>query len=190
MPAVEPVPWDALEPTLRAEIEGRVAGRTLSSTVPVQVWAHRPAAATAWVRLLAELQEKGSLDERLRELVRLRISTFTQCRTCQTGRKSDDVTEEDIACLSPDDDRFTGAERAALRYADLFCTDWLAIDDSTYGELAEHFALPQIVELQMLCAMMLAGGRLAFVQRAWADDDQPPVLSMQPGAATEPAAPR
>jgi alkylhydroperoxidase family enzyme len=175
-----------LEPTLRAEIEARVAGRTLSSTIPVQVWAHRPAATTAWVRLLAELQENGSLDERLRELVRLRISTFTNCRTCQTGRKSDQVTEEDIACLSPDDERFTDAERAALRYTDLFCTDWMAIDDSTYHDLAEHFALEQVVELQMFCAMMLAGGRLAFVQRAWVDDVQPPALR----APSRPAAPR
>jgi alkylhydroperoxidase family enzyme len=162
---------------LRTEIERRVAGRTLSSTVPVQVWAHRPEAETAWVRLLAELQERSSLDERLRELVRLRISTFTNCRTCQTGRKSEAVSEEDIACLSPDDERFTAAERAALRYADVFCVDWQAIDDETYRELNEHFAVAQIVELQMFCALMLAGGRLAHVQRAWADDDRPPVLT-------------
>jgi alkylhydroperoxidase family enzyme len=187
VPAVEPVPWDDLEPALRTEIEARLAGRTLSSTVPVQIWAYRPSAATAWVRLLAELQENSSLEERLRELVRLRISTFTNCRTCQTGRKSDDVTEEDIACLSPDDERFTEAERAALRYADTFCVDWLAIDDNTYGDLAAHFEVAQIVELQMFCALMLAGGRLAFVQRAWADDDQPPVLSR---ATSRPVAPR
>lgn len=177
MPAIEPVPFDQLDPDLRAEVEARVAGRTLSSTVPVQVWAHRPAAATAWVRLLAELQERSSLDERLRELVRLRIAAFTKCRTCQAGRKSDLVTEEDIACLAPDDPRFTERERAALRYADLFVSDWFSIDDTTYVELGEHFPLEQVVELQMLCAMMLAGGRLAHVQRAWGDDDRPSVLA-------------
>jgi alkylhydroperoxidase family enzyme len=176
VPAIQPVPLDQLEPALRAEVEARTAGRTLSSTVPVQVWAHRPGAATAWVRLLAELQERSILDERLRELVRLRVAAFTQCRTCQTGRKSDTVTEEDIACLAPEDPRFTEQERAALRYADLFVSDWFSIDDATYEELAEHFALEQVVELQMFCAMMLAGGRLAHVQRAWADDERPPVI--------------
>jgi alkylhydroperoxidase family enzyme len=177
MPAIEPVPLDQLDPTLRREVDARVAGRTLSSTVPVQVWAHRPAAATAWVRLLAELQERSGLDERLRELVRLRIAAFTQCRTCQAARKSDLVTEEDIACLTPEDERFSDRERLALRYADLFAADWFAIDDSTYRGLAEFFTLEEVVELQMLCALMLAGGRLALVQRAWADDPAPPALT-------------
>jgi AhpD family alkylhydroperoxidase len=176
VPAIEPVPFALLDPVLRAEVEARTAGRTLSSTVPVQVWAHRPAAATAWVRLLAELQERSGLDERLRELVRLRIAAFTQCRTCQTGRKSGLVTEEDIACLAPDDPRFSERERSALRYADLFVSDWFSVDDDTYRDLGRHFSLEEVVELQMLCAMMLAGGRLAHVQRAWADDDRPPVL--------------
>ncbi|MCW2694224.1 MAG: carboxymuconolactone decarboxylase family protein, partial [Mycobacterium sp.] len=44
MPAIEPIPLDELDPVLRREVDARVAGRTLSSTVPVQVWAHRPAA--------------------------------------------------------------------------------------------------------------------------------------------------
>ena len=176
MPAIEPVPLEELEPELRAEVEARVAARTLSSTVPVQVWAHRPRATLAWVQLLAELQERSCLDERLRELVRLRIAAFTQCRTCQTGRKSDLVTEDDIACLDAADGRFDAREQAALRYADLFCADWLAVDDDVYRELARHFSLEEVVELQLLCAMMLAGGRLALVQRAWGDDDRPAVL--------------
>jgi alkylhydroperoxidase family enzyme len=178
MPAIEPVPFDDLDPQLRKEVEERVAGRTLSSTLPVQVWAHRPAAATAWVRLLAELQERSCLGERLRELVRLRIASFTQCRTCQAGRKSELVTAEDIACLAPDDARFTPQEQSALRYADLFCSDWFGVDDAVYLDLATHFTLEEVVELQMLCAMMLAGGRLALVQRAWSDDDLPPVLTL------------
>ncbi|MCU1692879.1 MAG: carboxymuconolactone decarboxylase family protein [Frankiales bacterium] len=176
MPAIAPVPLDLLDPELAEEVAGRVAARTLSSTLPVQVWAHRPAAATAWVRLLAELQERSSLPERLRELVRLRIASHTQCRTCAVGRKSDTVTEEDVACLSSDDSRFSPLEQAALRYADLFAVDWFGVDDDTYRDLAAHFSTEQVVELQMLCAMMLAGGRLALVQRAWVDDEAPPVL--------------
>lgn len=176
MPAISPLPLADLPDLLRQEIAARVDGRTISSTLPVQIWARRPEAATAWVRLLATLNEGALLDERLRELVRLRIAAFTQCRTCQTGRKSDTVSEDDIACLSSDDERFTPRERAALRYADLFCADWLAVEDDTYAGLAEHFSVDEIVELQMFSAMMLAGGRLAFVQRAWVDDVAPPVL--------------
>jgi hypothetical protein len=54
VPAIAPLPLDALPVVLRDEIAGRVAARTLSSTLPVQIWAHRPDAATAWVRLLAQ----------------------------------------------------------------------------------------------------------------------------------------
>ena len=53
----------------------------------------------------------------------------------------------------------------------------LAVDDATYEGLAAHFSLEEVVELQMFCALMLAGGRLAYVQRAWGDDDRPPVLT-------------
>ncbi|GGL14820.1 carboxymuconolactone decarboxylase family protein [Nocardia jinanensis] len=182
MPAISPLPLDALPSALREEIDGRVAARTLSSTLPVQIWARRPEAATAWVRLLAALNEGALLDERLRELVRLRIAAFTRCRTCRAARKSDTVSEDEIACLSPDDQQFTPRERAALRYADLFCVDWLGVDDATYAGLAEHFTVEEIVELQMFTAMMLAGGRLAFVQRGWADDELPPVLGDEPPA--------
>lgn len=170
-PAIDPIPLDALPPTLQDEIAGRIASGTLSSTLLVQIWAHRAEATTAWVRLLGALNEGALLDGRLRELVRLRIAAFTQCRTCQAARKSDAVTEEDISCLSSDDTRFTPREQAALRYADLFCVDYLSIGDDTYADLAQHFTVEEIVELQMFSAMMLAGGRLALVQRAWEVDD-------------------
>lgn len=177
VPATEPVALEDLAPYLALEVLERTAARTLSSTLPVQVWAHRPGAAVAWVRLLAELQENSCLDARLRELVRLRVAAHTRCRTCSTGRKTDDVTEDDIACLGTDDERFTPVEQAALRYTDLFCSDHMAVDDRVYEELAVHLTLEQVVELQMLVAVMLAGGRLAYVQRAWTDDDRPPVLT-------------
>lgn len=170
MPAIDPLPLDDLPDPLRQEIEGRLAARTLSTPLPIQIWGRRPEAATAWVQLLGALQEaQALLDPRLRELVRLRIASHTQCQTCQAARKSDAVTEEDIACLAPDDERFSPREQVALAYADDFVNDWFAIDDSTYATLRQHFTTDEVVELQMFCAMMLAGGRLALVQRAWAD---------------------
>ena len=43
----------------------------LSSTLPVQIWARRPAVANAWLGTMAEIHERGVLPERLRELVRI-----------------------------------------------------------------------------------------------------------------------
>ncbi len=154
-------------PHLADAVERGLRTRMLSSTTPVQVWAHRPGIATAWLATLDQIHNHGILDERLRELVRLRIAAFTTCRACQMARKSGEVSEEDLACLSSSDERFSGAERAALHYAELFASDPLAIDESTFANLGEWFSVPEIVELNMFCALMLAGGRMTQAQRAY-----------------------
>src|ERR1700690_274291 len=169
MPRVVPVRLDALPPPLAATIEKGRANRMLSSTVPVRIWAHRPAVAAAWLSALEEMHLRSCLPERLRELVRLRIASITTCQACMLARKSNTVTEEDLACLSADHPRFSAAERAALRYAELFAGDYFAIDEALFATLAEHFNTEQIVELNLYCALMLAGGRMTYVQRGYED---------------------
>jgi AhpD family alkylhydroperoxidase len=167
MPRILPLPLDVIPPALRAAIEKGRANRMLSSTVPVQIWAHRPRIAIAWLSALEEIHLRGCLDERLRELVRLRIASITTCQACMVARKSDAVTEEDVACLTSDNERFTPAERVALRYAESFAGDYFSIDESMFSALAEYFSTEQIVELNLYCALMLAGGRMTFVQRGY-----------------------
>jgi alkylhydroperoxidase family enzyme len=169
MARVVPVPLESLPPALGAMIEKGRRNRMLSSTVPAQIWAHRPGVAIAWLSALEEMHLRSSLPERLRELVRLRIAGITTCQVCMLARKSDTVTEEDIACLSADHPRFSAAERAALRYAELFAGDYFAIDEALFATLAEHFNTEQIVELNLYCALMLAGGRMTHVQRGYED---------------------
>jgi alkylhydroperoxidase family enzyme len=169
MPRVVPLPLTALPPTLAAMIDQGRRNRMLSSTIPVQIWAHRPAVAAAWLGALEEMHLRSCLSERLRELVRLRIASITTCQACMVARKSDTVTEEDVACLSADHPRFTAAERAALRYAELFAGDYFAIDEALFAALAEHFTTEQIVELNLYSALMLAGGRMTYVQRGYED---------------------
>ena len=99
--------------------------------------------------------------------MRLKIASNTTCQACQLARKSDQVTEDDIACLSSDSDRFEPSERAALIFAELFASDYMAISDEHYARLAEFFSVAQVVELNMYCALMLAGGRMTYVQQAY-----------------------
>ena len=169
MPRLVPIGLDALAPPLAAMIEKGRRNRMLSSTIPVQIWAHRPGIAAAWLSALEEMHLRSSLPERLRELVRLRIAAITTCQACMVARKSDTVTEEDLACLSSDHPRFTDAERAALRYAEMFAGDYFAIDEAMFATLAEHFTTDQIVELNLYSALMLAGGRMTYVKRAYED---------------------
>lgn len=167
MARIPPVPLDDLPPAVADAVARGRANRMLSSPVPVQVWAHRPDVAQAWLAALEAMYLHGLLDARLKELVRLRIASITTCKACQVARKSDDVSEDDIACLGSGDPRFSPAEQLALRYAELFAADYMAIDDLMFERLREHFTIPQIVELNMFCALMLAGGRMTYVQQAY-----------------------
>jgi len=169
VPRVTPVPIESIPPVLAAMLEKGRANCMLSTTVPVQIWAHRPAVAIAWLSALDEMHLRSCLPERLRELVRLRIASISTCQACMLARKSDAVTEDDLACLAADHPRFTAAERAALRYAELFAGDYFAIDDALFATLAEHFTTAQVVELNFYCALMLAGGRMTYVQRGYDD---------------------
>jgi len=167
MARVSLVPLDEMASELRDAVARGQQSRMLSSPRPVQVWAHRPDAALAWLGLLESLYENSVLDERLRELVRLKIASITTCHACQLARKSDQVTEVDVACLSSGSDHFAPSERAALVFAELFASDYMAIGDEHYARLAEFFSEAQVVELNMFCALMLAGGRMTYVQQAY-----------------------
>jgi AhpD family alkylhydroperoxidase len=166
------VPLDNFPPALAEAVARGLATRMLSSTVPVQVWAHRPQAALVWLALLDQFHNHGLLDERLRELVRLRIASITTCQACQLARKSDAVNAADLDalnCATADSNHFTPRERVALRYAEMFAADPHAITDADFAALAAVFSTAERVELQMFCALMLAGGRMTLAQQAYED---------------------
>jgi alkylhydroperoxidase family enzyme len=118
------------------------------------------------------------------ELVRLRIASLNDCEACKTARKSDEVSEEEIACLASDDPRFAESERAALRFAELFAVDHFSLDESVFAELARHYSNEEIVELGMFAALMLGNGRLAYVLRAYGSDDSEPLLHYHSPSST------
>jgi alkylhydroperoxidase family enzyme len=126
-----------------------------------------PDVAAAVGGLTNAVRESGALSPRLMELVRLRIAFHNQCRSCMSIRYQsaiDDGLGEDAVCSlerpaeAPD---LTGAERAALRFADMFATNHLAIDDAVYDDLRGHFSEDQLVALGMHCALCVGLGRLA-----------------------------
>ncbi|WP_445160093.1 carboxymuconolactone decarboxylase family protein [Mycobacterium sp. Dal123C01] len=126
-----------------------------------------PAVAEALGSLTATLRANGTLSPRLLELVRLRIAFFNQCRSCIAVRYQsaiDDGLDEGAVCSlerPADADNLSEAERSALRFAELFATNHLAIDDAVYDELRAHFSEDQSVELGLHCAIALGFGRLS-----------------------------
>ena len=126
-----------------------------------------PEVAAAVGGATAAVRETGALSPRLMELVRLRIAFHNQCRSCMSVRYQsaiDDGLTEDAVCSlerpaeAPD---LTDAERSALRFADLFATNHLAIDDAVYDDLRQHFSEDQLVALGLHCALCVGLGRLA-----------------------------
>jgi AhpD family alkylhydroperoxidase len=133
----------------------------------MRFFAHRPELAEGLMQLGGALKTKRTLPNRLIELVRLRVAFFNQCRSCMAIRYTDALNDgltEDLVCSlekpaeAPD---LTPAEKAAVRYGELFATNHLAIDDAVYDELREHFTEAQIVELGMQVAFFVGFGRLA-----------------------------
>jgi alkylhydroperoxidase family enzyme len=164
---IAPLGDEALAPDVAAAITEAQRNGALSSTVLPRIWARRPELAHAQIALQSRFYDSAILPGRLLELLRLRIAALNECQVCQTSRKSDDVTEDDIACLGDEDDRFTPAERAALSFATALAADHLSIGEREITSLREHFSEEQVVELGMFAALMVGSGRLAYAFRAF-----------------------
>ena len=131
------------------------------------IMAHRPEVSGALGEAMSALRRTGTLGARLSELIRLRIAFHNQCRSCMSLRYVDAVDDgltDDLVCSLEQPYEAPGlseADRAALRFADLFATDHLRIDDAVYDDLRRHYAEDQLVELGLLCALAVGIGRLA-----------------------------
>jgi alkylhydroperoxidase family enzyme len=167
MALIAPLADEALTPDVAAAIMQAQRDGALSSTVLPRIWARRPELAKAQIALQSRFYDSAILPGRLLELVRLRIASINQCQVCQTSRKSDDVSEDDVACLGDDDARFTPAERAALSFATSLAADHLSIGADEIDSLRIHFTDDQIVELGMFAALMSGSGQLAYAFRAF-----------------------
>src|SRR6476661_185124 len=130
------------------------------------IMAHRPEISQKLGELTNAINHNGTLPRRLIELIRLRIAFHNQCRSCMAIRYDeavqDGVTEELVRSLERPAEAadLTDAERAALRFADLFATNHLAIDDAVYDDLRQYFTEGELVEIGLNCAIDVGVGRL------------------------------
>jgi AhpD family alkylhydroperoxidase len=131
------------------------------------ILAQRPEIAAALGAFSDAVIHSGTLPRRLTELIRLRIAFHNQCRSCMAIRYreavDDGVTEELVCSLAKPEEAsdLTPAERAALRFADLFATDHLAIDEAVYDDLRMYYTEGELVEIGLNCALDVGVGRLA-----------------------------
>jgi alkylhydroperoxidase family enzyme len=187
MARLEPVALEDLDDELRGLLElGQQHGAIMQDTTVPRLWALRPELAKSQLPIQTRYHDSNILEPRLLELVRLRIALLNDCVACKVSRKDESITDDDLACLSSDDPRFSDVERLALRFAELFVLDHAAIDDDLMRQLGEHFTPPEIVELTMYCGLMLGSGRFAHVMRGWAHYEGPVVVPSASAATPAP----
>jgi alkylhydroperoxidase family enzyme len=156
-----------------AEMEGLDTGERIERRF-IAAWMHRPEVAAAFDGVAKALAEHGSFSPRLAELLRLRLAYHAQCRPCMAVRYAPDDVDEELVCElerpeeAPD---LTEAERAALRFVDLFATNHLAIDEAVYEDLRQHFSEGELVELGAVCALNLG---LQHLTATWHAIDELP----------------
>jgi len=103
------------------------------------------------------------LDPRLHELVRYRVAQLNQCTVCLDFRRSDSGLTEDELARVGDLDAFTGVERDALRFTELFCRDSAAIPDELIASLESALGTAGLVDLTLVVGKYVAMGRFMQV---------------------------
>ena len=165
MPRIKKLELDEWDNDLR-EMTAADSGTALEQGI-MRMFAHTPEISKGLVAFGGAIKSYRSLPDRLVELVRLRVAFHNQCRSCMAIRYQDGVDagiDEDLVCSleKPQEaEDLSDAEKAAIEYGELFATNHLAIDDSIYENLLEHFSEAEVVELSITVAWFVGFGRLA-----------------------------
>lgn len=127
-----------------------------------------PEAITALTQASAYLSRSG-IDHGLRFMVEVRVSQINGCAYCvdmhtQQARKAG-VGQQKLDCIAAWREAgaiFTDRERAALAWADSVTriADG-GVPDEVFGRAREHFSERELVDLNMVVAVMNAWNRIA-----------------------------
>jgi alkylhydroperoxidase family enzyme len=111
----------------------------------------------------------GRVDNRFKQLARLRLSLAHGCRSCnlmnRTGTREAGFCDAHIAAIEADRSIFTDAERAVLAFADemLLTNPGGKLQPELYHDLKTHFDDAQIMELSMVMGILCGMAKMAFV---------------------------
>ena len=136
----------------------RIALGRIAAPVPV-IFARAPRLVLGHLALMSTAEYGLSLNRRIRYLTRVFGSRVNNCMFCDdlethVALKSKSVTREDIDALPnyASSERFTAAERVALRYVEEVNTSRAATDE-TFEALRLHFSEREVAELTWLNAV-------------------------------------
>ncbi len=112
----------------------------------------------------------GRVDQRYKQLARLRLSQIHGCRTCNKqnvpGALEAGISQEQVDTLHDvDNGPFTEAERAVVKFAEqVALTNHQGhLDEELYGALSRHFSDAEICEMGTVMAVISGMAKLSFV---------------------------
>jgi alkylhydroperoxidase family enzyme len=154
MPNIQPLKLEEVEdPELRDLIVRCQALGVPDEQLPL-ILARVPSYAKAGLRAMLMSHTQGNVDHRLKEIIRVQLARFAgdpyfgRLRSRKAMAEGLDESTIEAGCGDyDDDDRFSEAEKLALRYADLMYLAPERIDKAFYDELKQHYSEPQIMEL-------------------------------------------
>jgi AhpD family alkylhydroperoxidase len=118
----------------------------------------------------AEVFFKGRVERRVKELLRLRLSTLHGCAFCNKGntRSALDagVTEAQVDAIgTPSDPVFDARDRAVMKLADEMALSNMMgeMTPALADELGRYFDAPEMVELAMVAAVLTGMAKMLFV---------------------------
>lgn len=167
-PQLQPLPPEALPAEMRAAYERALALR--GDATFVQVAGHAPELFEWYREFYQRVFYGGRVPVRIKELVRLRLSTAHGCAFCNKGNRVDALAaglsaEQVLAIERADDPAWAPAERAALRLAEqmMLTNPGGFLSPELYLDAREHFDDAQLFELGITMAVLTGMAKFLFV---------------------------
>lgn len=153
MPRVKPIEPQNATDEVKEIFETTFKGRPGSFH---KLLAHRPAILKNFVPFFVSVGR--GIDRRLYELLYIRVSMINECEYCLqhhlASSKRAGLTASDWSALrDPEASSLTGAEKAALRFADKLTRKPQSLTDADFDELKKHFDEGQVVDIDATVAL-------------------------------------
>lgn len=159
-PLVPLMPPEEMDASFRTLHDAACARLGFERVHSLQAMAHGGDLAAAAREFLNTAWTLGSLDKRMRILIRLTVSSANECRYCTAHQIHLLVDRLKLpealvtAVTSGDDDRLEGRERAAVRFARSYTFSPGNIPADVTQDLKVHFSAREIVEIAVVAGAM------------------------------------
>lgn len=167
-PNIPPLARAQLPPNMQAAFDRATALRGDATFIGVA--GHAPELFDWYGEFYQKVFHGGRVPKRIKEIVRLRLSTAHGCAFCNKGNRVDAVaaglTEAHLQAIEqPDSPLWTPAERAALELAGqmMLTNPRGSLTAELYREARRHFDDGQLFELGMTMAVLTGMAKFLFV---------------------------